>query len=79
MNDPGKDIPNGTLWAVLVTTILYILCAVVLAGVVEGSALVEDYLVMRYVAIWDGFILFGIYAASLSSAITSIVTAFFDF
>jgi len=75
LNDPGRDIPNGTLSAVFVTTILYILCAVFLAAVVEGSTLVDDYLVMRYVAVWDGFILFGIYAASLSSAITSIVGA----
>jgi len=75
LNDPGTDIPYGTLAAVGVTTVLYILCAVFLAAVVEGSTLVEDYLVMRYVAIWDGFILGGIYAASLSSAITSIVGA----
>eukprot|EP00494_Astrolonche_serrata_P025924 UN26185 len=73
LKNPSNDIPYGTLWAILVSTIVYCLAAIFLAAVGESNALVNDYLIMRHIAIWDGFILFGVWAATLSSALTSLV------
>ena len=72
----------GTLAAIIVSTIVYMVMALLLAvscvPSIEGdkeSGLIYNYIIMSEVSIWQPLILFGIYAATLSSALTSLVGA----
>ena len=73
LKNPSRDIPLGTLSAVGVSTIVYACLAIFLGAVVTPNELQTNYLVMKNVSVWGPLILIGIYAATLSSALTSLV------
>lgn len=75
LRDPSRSIPRGTLAAVLLTFVIYAAQMVWLALNAERSDLVENSLVMRRIARSPGLILAGLWAASLSSALASLVAA----
>lgn len=75
LKDPGRSIPRGTLSAILVTGVVYLIFAILLGAVTDRGTLRDDALVVRSVA-WSGpLILAGIYAATLSSALGSMMGA----
>lgn len=74
--NPAKSIPRGTIGAILVTGIVYLVIAILLGGTLPRDILlIEDALVMRDISIWPPAILMGVFAATLSSALGSMMGA----
>ncbi|WP_163322286.1 APC family permease [Draconibacterium mangrovi] len=75
LKDPKKSIPRGTLWATVVGMLVYIAVAYKFAVSATPEDLVADQLIMTKIAIWGPIIPIGLAAASLSSALGSIMVA----
>ncbi|MEZ5103873.1 MAG: amino acid permease [Draconibacterium sp.] len=75
LKDPKKSIPRGTLWATVVGMLVYIAVAYKFAISATPDDLVSDQLIMRKIAVWGPIIPIGLAAASLSSALGSIMVA----
>lgn len=75
LKDPQKSIPRGTLIATFVGGIVYLIVAYKLAISATPYQLANDYFIMQKIAIWGPIIPIGLAAASLSSAIGSILVA----
>ncbi|KJF44562.1 APC family permease [Draconibacterium sediminis] len=75
LKDPKKSIPRGTLWATVVGMLVYIAVAYKFAVSATPEDLVADQLIMSKIAIWGPIIPIGLAAASLSSALGSIMVA----
>ena len=73
--DPGRSIPKGTFLAVGVGYLIYMILPVFLALRVDTQTLVSDPLVMRRISLWGGAIVLGVWGATLSSAVGSILGA----
>ncbi len=71
LKDPGKAIPMGTFLAVGLSTIIYLLAAIVFAGSMSNYELVADYDAMKKVSLVPWLITAGVIAATLSSAMAS--------
>lgn len=84
LKNPSKAIPVGTMSAVGISTVVYIIMAILVGGVatriVDGtnSGLIENTLIISKIAVapfGEYVVLAGIYAATFSSALASIVGA----
>ncbi len=75
LKDPKKSIPRGTLWATIVGMLVYIAAAYKFTVSASPEELVADQLIMQRIAIWGPIIPVGLAAASLSSALGSIMVA----
>jgi amino acid transporter len=75
LKDPARSIPRGTVAALLVGYAVYMLLPVLLAARAEPSSLIADPLIMRRMAWWGDAILLGVWGATLSSALGSILGA----
>jgi len=75
LRDPSKSIPRGTLWATLAGFVVYIMVAYKLAISASPEDMASDQLIMEKIAIWGPIIPIGLAAASLSSALGSIMVA----
>ncbi len=73
LKDPARAIPAGTLAAILVTGVIYLGLAILLGAVRSRDVLKEDALVMSDIAIWAPLITAGVFAATLSSALGSMM------
>lgn len=75
LREPEKAIPRGTLAAVGVGYLIYMSLPVFLASRADATTLIADPLVMRQMAFWGDAILLGVWGATLSSAMGSILGA----
>jgi solute carrier family 12 sodium/potassium/chloride transporter 2 len=75
LETPSKSIPKGTFFAVGVGYVIYMVLPVILAGRADAATLVANPLIMREIAIWGGAIVLGVWGASLSSAVGSLLGA----
>ncbi|MEM6519371.1 MAG: Na-K-Cl cotransporter [Cyanobacteria bacterium P01_C01_bin.70] len=75
LKNPSKAIPLGTLGAIGVGYAIYMLIPLVLYFRADPASLVADPLIMRRIALWGDSILLGVWGATLSSAIGSILGA----
>ncbi len=75
LRDPSKSIPAGTLSAILVSSVVYLAGAYWLATHAQPADLIRNTLIMEKIARWPAFIMAGVWAASLSSALGSILAA----
>ena len=75
LKDPSKSIPQGTLAAIAVTSVVYILMAIVLAGSASREALINDSLIVKTLSISPILIIAGVFAATISSALGSMMGA----
>ncbi len=75
LKDPKVSIPRGTLLATFVGAMVYFAVAYKLSVSATPEELNSDYLIMQRIAIWGPIIPIGLAAASLSSAIGSILVA----
>ncbi|NNE02918.1 MAG: Na-K-Cl cotransporter, partial [Eudoraea sp.] len=73
LKDPKKSIPVGTLWAIGVSFIIYMLLAFWIARSATESELISNYYVIVEKAYVGPLILAGILGATFSSALASIV------
>ncbi len=75
LRDPAKSIPSGTLAAVGVTGLVYLSMAALLAGSRPHEDLIANNLVIREIATVPLLITAGVLAATLSSALGSMMGA----
>jgi amino acid transporter len=75
LKNPSVAIPVGTFLAVGVGYVIYMAMPVVIAGRVDAQSLVDDPLIMRKISFWGDSILLGVWGATLSSAIGSMLGA----
>ncbi len=76
LKNPGRSLPLGTIAAVLTGFAVYLAIPIFLtAAGVSRDVLRTDPMVMGKVARWGSAVLFGIWAASLSSAMGSLLGA----
>ena len=75
LRDPIKSIPAGTLAAVGTGYVIYMILPLLLAWRVDSATLISEPLVMQRIAVWGPAILLGVWGATLSSAIGSMLGA----
>ncbi|MCB0515605.1 MAG: amino acid permease [Bacteroidetes bacterium] len=75
LRNPSRSIPLGTLLATLIGMVVYILIALKLAISADPQELVNDQFVMAKIAVWGPIIPIGLAAATVSSALGSILVA----
>jgi len=76
LKNPAKALPLGTMAAVLTGYVVYMTIPVVLMRLMpDQERLLSDPMVMRSVARWGSLILLGVWAATLSSALGSLLGA----
>ena len=75
LKEPGKSIPKGTMAAVLVGYAIYMILPLFLAMRADHNQLIQEPLIMRRMALWGDAIILGVWGATLSSAVGSIMGA----
>lgn len=76
LKDPSRSIPSGTLWAVVVTALIYGGMAILLGGSATSAELIStEESVVGKVSHWPILITAGVFAATLSSALGSMMGA----
>jgi amino acid transporter len=75
LKEPAKSIPKGTFYAIGVGYVIYMILPIILANRADALTLIEDPLIMRKIAYWGDAILIGVWGATLSSAVGSILGA----
>ncbi len=75
LKNPRRSIPLGTLAATLTGLVVYILIVIKLGMSASPEELADDQFVMSKIAIWGPIIPIGLGAATISSALGSILVA----
>ena len=75
LKDPKRSIPVGTLAAIGVSFLIYVLLAIWLARSATPEEMVTNYYVMMDKAFWPPAVLAGLLGATFSSALASMVGA----
>ncbi|MDR9418252.1 amino acid permease [Gracilimonas sp.] len=75
LKNPKKSIPVGTISAILISFVIYMLAAYWLSRVATPEELVSNYNIMIDKALWPPAVLGGLLGATFSSALASIVGA----
>ncbi|MFP4228673.1 MAG: amino acid permease [Salinivenus sp.] len=75
LEDPRRSIPAGTLGAIGVSFVVYVLLAIWLARSAPTEALVSNYTIMVDRAYWGPAVVAGLLGATFSSALASTVGA----
>ncbi|MBO6936102.1 MAG: Na-K-Cl cotransporter [Deltaproteobacteria bacterium] len=75
LKDPKTAIPKGTLWAILVGFLVYLSFPIWLSMNFGNQRLIEDPEAVWSIARWSPLIYAGVFGATLSSALGSILTA----
>ena len=73
LKDPTNSIPKGTFAAIGTGYAIYIGLVIILALRATPAQLIDDPLIMRKMAFWGDAILLGVWGATLSSAVGSIL------
>ena len=75
LRNPRRSIPLGIMTATFTGMAVYLFVVVKLAMSADGTYLAEDQLIMSRIAVWGPIIPIGLAAATLSSAIGSVLVA----
>jgi amino acid transporter len=75
LRKPRRDIPIGTMSAIFLTLIIYLLLAFWLARIATPQELLNNSTIMVDKAVWGWAVLAGILGATFSSALGSLVAA----
>jgi amino acid transporter len=75
LKDPSRSIPRGTIASILITALVYFAAVIWFATHATPEQLIGDNLVMQRIALWSPLILAGVWAATLSSALGSVLAA----
>ncbi|HOC92311.1 MAG TPA: amino acid permease [bacterium] len=73
LKNPGKSLKNGILAAIGISLVIYIIMAIWLGMAASEQQLLNDYTVMMSLARWRILLVAGVFGATLSSALGSIV------
>ncbi|QEG20870.1 amino acid permease [Mariniblastus fucicola] len=75
LKNPSRSIPVGTLWSIVTTAIVYAAMAFFIAGCRPAETLVSNFSVIGEISKWPVLITAGVFAATLSSALGSMMGA----
>ncbi|MBI9080445.1 MAG: amino acid permease [Pseudodesulfovibrio sp.] len=75
LRDPARSIPAGTFSSITITGIIYFVMILLLAGANTQQALITDNMIIRSNALYPALIPLGIFSATLSSALGSMMGA----
>ncbi|PNW34865.1 UNVERIFIED_CONTAM: Na-K-Cl cotransporter [Euhalothece sp. KZN 001] len=75
LKNPTKSIPLGTLAAVGTGYVIYMILPMVMAMRADATTLLAEPLIMKEIALWSPAIFLGVWGATLSSALGSILGA----
>ncbi|HEX6134350.1 MAG TPA: amino acid permease [Longimicrobiales bacterium] len=75
LRDPKKSIPIGTIAAIGVGLAVYVALAVFLAYTVDARQLASNPNVLTEISLWSPLVLAGVWGATISSALGSILAA----
>lgn len=75
LKDPTTSIPKGTLWATFAGLVIYLGVTYKMTISASPAELANDQLIMQDIALWGPIIPIGLAAASLSSALGSVLVA----
>ncbi|XP_062844878.1 solute carrier family 12 member 9 [Trichomycterus rosablanca] len=75
LKNPSVAIPKGTIMAVTYTFIVYVLFFLLVSSTCDRLLLINDYGVFQRINIWPPFVIVGVYCASLSAAMCSLIGA----
>ena len=75
LRDPKRSIPLGTLAATVIGMVIYLAIALKLSASASPTDLHDDQLIMSKIALWGPIIPIGLAAATISSALGSIMVA----
>ncbi|MGD9898716.1 MAG: amino acid permease [Calditrichaceae bacterium] len=75
LKDPKKSIPGGTITAVVTGLVVYIILTIFLAYRVDAESLVNNPNILLEISIFSPLVLAGIWGATISSALGSILGA----
>lgn len=73
LKDPARSIPRGTLSAIVVTAVIYLGLALLLAASEPREALIGNNLIVKDISLSAWLVTAGIFAATLSSALGSMM------
>ncbi|XP_076651264.1 solute carrier family 12 member 9 [Halictus rubicundus] len=73
LKNPGRNIPYGTLSAVLFTFICYILLSIFTAASTSRFLLQNDFIYMMPINIWPPFVAIGILTATFSAGLSNLI------
>ena len=75
LRNPRSDLPKGTMAAIFTGMAIYLALPVVLALMVSTETLIDDNKVFWSVSRWPMLIYLGVWGATISSAVGSLLTA----
>jgi len=75
LKNPARALPVGTLAAIVTGYVVYMAIPIFLAARVPGEVLLSNTMIMRDIALYGELIMLGIWGATLSSAIGSLLGA----
>ena len=75
LKNPRKSIPQGTLFAVILTAVIYLALIFVASIMATPEELVSDYYIFIDRALWKPIVIAGLLGATFSSALSSMVGA----
>ena len=73
LKDPKKDIPKGTMWAIIVGFVVYLALGISFVLFVDRDILLHDYNFLLKLAWIPALVIAGIWGATLSSALGGIL------
>lgn len=73
LRDPAKNIPQGTLSAVLFTMLCYIVLSFLTAASCSRFLLQNNFIFMMPINIWPPFIAIGILTATFSASLSNLI------
>jgi solute carrier family 12 (sodium/potassium/chloride transporter), member 2 len=73
LKDPRRAIPAGTLWAVAITSVVYLALAWWCARAASPEELINNYTVVIDRSLWPPIVLAGLLGATASSALVGLV------
>jgi amino acid transporter len=73
LKDPKKDIPKGTMWAIIIGFVVYLALGISFVLLVDKNILLHDYNFLMKLAWIPALVVAGIWGATLSSALGGIL------
>ncbi|XP_041034755.1 solute carrier family 12 member 9 isoform X3 [Carcharodon carcharias] len=75
LKNPSYSIPKGTVIAVIYTFLVYLLLFFLVSFTCDRALLKGDYIFFRQINVWPPFVVIGVYAASLSASMSTLIGA----
>uniref|UniRef100_W5N7I6 Solute carrier family 12 member 9 n=1 Tax=Lepisosteus oculatus TaxID=7918 RepID=W5N7I6_LEPOC len=75
LKNPSLSIPKGTIIAVSYTLVIYLLLFFLVSSTCDRVLLLQDYGFFQRINVWPPFVIIGVYCASLSASMGTLIGA----